>query len=107
MADVKISGLDEAPADNEVRVVQFEHPVTDIPYTLALYHVGERYYLITDACKLCGSSVGHGDWNGMFARCVTEGHPWNIKTGLCKFDRTQSLPIYRVHVRDDGLYIEI
>ncbi|MCF8719801.1 Rieske (2Fe-2S) protein [Nitrospina gracilis] len=107
MSDVKISGLEEAPAENEGRIVQFNHPFTDYPYTLALYQSGGRYYVITDSCKMCGSSLGRGTLKGMYAACSMEGHPWHIKTGLCKFDRTQSQPTYRVQVRDDGLYIEI
>jgi nitrite reductase/ring-hydroxylating ferredoxin subunit len=108
MSEVKISETDDAPADGEGRLIKFEHPVTDILYELALYRSGDRYFCLADACKLCGSSlVRGGPLNGMYARCVMEGHPWHIKTGLCKFDRRQSLPTYRVQVRDDGLYIEI
>jgi hypothetical protein len=43
----------------------------------------------------------------MFALCAREDHAWNIKTGLFKFDRTQSIPTYRVTIKDEGLYIEI
>ena len=43
----------------------------------------------------------------MYACGAREDHPWHIKTGLLKFDRTQSIPTYRVTIKDEALYIEI
>ena len=107
MSEVKISELDEAPAEGQARGLAFNHPFTEIGYKLALFFVNDRYYVVTNECKMCGGGLDQGVLQGMYVRCVREGHPWHIKTGLCKFDRTQALPTYRVMVRDDGLYIEI
>ncbi len=107
MSEVKISDLEDAPAEGEGRALVFDHPWTEIEYELALFHEGDRYFVITDRCALCETKLSQGERQGMYVRCVREGHPWHIKTGLCKFDRTRALPTYRVKVKDDGLYIEI
>lgn len=88
-------------------MVAFDHPFTEIPYALGVYFAKGRYLAITDTCKKCNSSLSKGKLKGMFAFCAREEHPWHIKTGLFKFDRTQSMPTYRVTVKEGGLYIEI
>ncbi len=107
MSDVRILDLADAPEEDQSKKVKFEHPLTNIIYTLGVYFAKGRYLAITDTCKKCNSSLAQGKLNGMYALCVREDHPWHIKTGLFKFDRTQSIPTYRVTVKDEGLYIEI
>ncbi len=107
MSDVKIAELADAPAEGQPKRIEFDHPFTEIHYELALYFAKDRYFVIRDDCKRCGSSLAQGKVNGMYGICARGDHPWNFKTGLYKFDRRLSLPTYRVIVRDDGLYIEI
>jgi nitrite reductase/ring-hydroxylating ferredoxin subunit len=107
MAEVRILDLADAPVEGESKQVQFEHPVTDKIYTLGVYFAKGRYLAIIDLCKKCESSLAEGKLNDMYALCAREQHAWHIKTGLYKFDRTQSIPTYRVTVKDEGLYIEI
>jgi nitrite reductase/ring-hydroxylating ferredoxin subunit len=107
MSEVRILDLADAPVEGVSKQVQFEHPVTDKIYTLGLYFAKGRYLAIIDLCKKCESSLAQGKLNGMYAFCAREQHAWHIKTGLFKFDRTQSIPTYRVTVKDEGLYIEI
>ena len=107
MSEVRILDLADAPEEGSGRQVKFNHPYTEIPYALAVYFAKDRYWAITDNCKKCDASLGQGTVNGMYALCTWEQHAWHIKTGLYKFDRTQSTPTYRVTVKDDGLFIEI
>jgi nitrite reductase/ring-hydroxylating ferredoxin subunit len=107
MSEVRILDLADAPVEGQSKQVEFEHPVTDKVYTLGLYFAKGRYLAIIDLCKKCESSLAEGKLAGMYAFCAREDHPWHIKTGLFKFDRTQSIPTYRVTVKDEGLYIEI
>ena len=107
MSEVKIMDLSEAPGENQGRLVEFDHPLTTFPYVLGVFHIKDRYFAITDACRSCGSTLAGGALNGMFASCVMEEHPWNVKTGICKYDRSLATPTYRVQVKEDGLYIEI
>lgn len=107
MSEVRILDLADAPVEGESKQVQFEHPVTGIIYTLGMYFAKGRYLAIIDLCKKCNASLTQGKLNGMYALCAREEHAWHIKTGLFKFDRTQSIPTYRVTIKDEGLYIEI
>jgi nitrite reductase/ring-hydroxylating ferredoxin subunit len=107
MSEVKVLEMSEAPEENSGMVVEFVHPYTSFPYTLGVFHVKDRYFAITDDCKACGNSLGKGKLNGMYVSCIMEEHPWNVKTGICKFNRTLVTPTYRVSVKEDGLYSEI
>ena len=107
MSEVRILDLADAPEEGRAKRVEFDHPFTEIPYALGVYFAKDRYWAMADQCKKCESSLANGGMNGMFALCAREQHPWHIKTGLLKFDRTQSIPTYRITVKDEGMYIEI
>jgi len=107
MSEVKILDMSEAPAENSGKLVSFDHPWTHIPYSLGVFHVKGRYFAITDDCKSCGNSLGRGKLNGLYVSCNMEEHPWNVKSGVCKFNRSQVTPTYRVTVKEDGIYVEI
>ena len=107
MSEVRILDLADAPVEGESKQVRFEHPITEIVYTLGVYFAKGRYLAMIDLCKKCESTLTRGKLNGMYALCAREDHAWHIKTGLFKFDRTQSIPTYRVTTKDGGLYIEI
>jgi nitrite reductase/ring-hydroxylating ferredoxin subunit len=108
MSKVKISEINDAPLAGSGKQINFTHPLTEMKYCLAMFHVEEKYYVITDECKVCGGSLGqHPDLRGMFAACGKEECLWNIRRGSCKFDRSSVIPTYRVSVMEDGLYIEI
>lgn len=107
MSQVKILEMPEAPQENEGKIVSFDHPYTSVPYTLGIFHVKGRYFVITDECKICGNSLGKGRLNGLIVSCLMEDHTWNVKSGICRFNRSMSTPTYRVTVKEDGIYIEI
>lgn len=107
MSDVKVLEMSEAPEENSGKLVEFYHPYTTYPYVIGVFHVKDRYFAITDECRACGNSLGKGKLNGMYVSCIMEEHPWNVKTGICKFNRTLVTPTYRVTVKEDGIYIEI
>jgi len=107
MSQVKLTDLEGAPKEGEIKVVEFDHPWTEINYRLALFFAKGRYLALRDECYNCGSSFETGELKAMYVFCAREQHAWNIKTGLYKFDRRLSIPTYRVAIQDDGLYIEI
>ena len=107
MSEVRILDLADAPKEGEAKQVIFEHPFTEINYALGVFFAKDRYWAITDLCKKCDSSLGLGKVSGMYAFCAREQHAWHIKTGLYKFDRSLSTPIYRITVKDEGLFIDI
>ena len=108
MSKVKISELKDAPSEGSGKQINLIHPFTETKYVLAMFCVGEKYYVLTDECRMCGGSLSRTpDIRGMFAACSNEECLWNIRRGSCKFDRSSVTTTYRVSVMEDGLYIEI
>jgi len=107
MSEVRILDLADAPEEGRGKRVEFDHPYTQIHYALGVFFAKGRYWALTDQCKKCDSSLARGIVDAMYALCALEKHAWHIKTGLFKFDRSQSTPTYRITVKDEGLYIEI
>lgn len=107
MSEVKLIELKDCPAEGEIKFVELIHPLTEYPYPLSIFFAKDRYFVLTDTCKECGASLAVGTLNGMFVTCSGEEHPWNFKTGLLKYNRTISMPVYRVQIKDEAIYIEI
>jgi hypothetical protein len=108
MSKVKILETNDAPLDGTGKQINLTHPFTEKAYVLAIFCVEEKYYVLTDECRMCGGSLGlRPDIRGMFAACGKEECLWSIRRGSCKFDRSSVTPTYKVNVMDDGLYIEI
>ena len=107
MAEVKIANLDEVPEEGTGKVVEFEHPLTGYEYSIALFQVKNKFHALKNECKRCSGHLGNGQLNGYYISCPRDDTPWNIKNGLCKFDKTLSMPSYKVQKKDDGLVIII
>ena len=107
MSLAKICELTEVPEEGTGKTLSFEHPFTYIQYDLGIFRVKGRLHVITDRCKFCGGSLGRGELNGLYISCTKEEHAWSVKTGVCKHDRTNSMPIYKVQEQEDGIYINI
>ena len=108
MSKVKISEIKDAPEEGSGRRIDLTHPLTEMKYYLAIFRVEDKYYVLTDECRICGGSLGQvPDVRGKFAACGKEECLWNIKRGSCKFDHSSVTTTYRVNVMEDGLYIEI
>ncbi len=107
MTTVHLSSLEDAPEEGAGKRIHFEHPLTEIEYDVGLFCVKGKYYAITDDCKHCQNSLALGELNGLYASCLHEDHAWNVKSGVCKYNRSETLPTYRVTIQDEGLYIEI
>ncbi len=107
MSLVKISELSDAPEEGVGKRISFEHPLTFYKYDIALFKTNGKFFAMTDQCRKCGASLGRGVLKGKYAACANEECLWNLKTGICKFDRTMSTPVYKVTEQDDGIYINI
>lgn len=107
MSLVKLSDLPEAPDEGQGKRIHLEHPFTQIKYEIGLFKSEGKYYAIRDACPVCGGSLGRGTLRGKYVFCSNEECGWNVKSGVCKFNRASVLPTYKVTVQDDGLFINI
>lgn len=107
MSEVKIASVSEAPEEGKAKKLSFDHPYTDIHYDLALLKVDGNYYVLTNDCKRCNGKLADGVIEGMYIICPADETPWHIRTGLCRFNRSMSMPTYKVKVENDALFINI
>ncbi|PIQ96768.1 MAG: hypothetical protein COV67_07780 [Nitrospinae bacterium CG11_big_fil_rev_8_21_14_0_20_56_8] len=107
MSQIKIAELNEAPPEGESRRLFLEHPFTHFKYQLALIRQEGILYCLTDLCPKCGGSFGRGKVAGKYAICHNLECAWSLKKGICKFDHSQTIPVYKVTPAADGIYIEI
>jgi nitrite reductase/ring-hydroxylating ferredoxin subunit len=107
MSKVKLSEIADAPEEGKGKQIKLRHPYTEIDYILALFQVEGKYFCIGDQCKSCEGSLAKGVLRGMFAFCSREECGWNIRKGYCKWNHSDTTPIYKVTTQDDGFYIEI
>lgn len=107
MSYVKLSEITDGPQDGEGVRIHLEHPFTMIKYDIGLFQLDGKIYAITDKCKKCGGSLARGTIRGRFAFCNNQECGWNLKSGVCKFDRSSSLPTYKVSVQEDGYFINL
>jgi nitrite reductase/ring-hydroxylating ferredoxin subunit len=107
MAEVKIADLSDAPEEGTGKVIEFEHPLTGYEYGIALFQVKGKFYSITNECKRCSGQLGIGKMNGLYVICPRDDTPWNVRNGLCKFNKSLSMSTYKVQIKDGGLVIVI
>ena len=107
MSNVKILQLDEVPEEGTGKQIKLEHPLTEWKYVLAFFNVEGKFYCMSDKCKSCEGSLSKGVLKGMFAFCSKEECGWNIRKGYCKWNHSDTTPVYKVFNHDDDLYIEI
>ena len=107
MAEVELVKLEEAPQEGTGKIIDVEHPITAYDFHLALFQVREKFYALDNECGRCSGKLGKGKLNGMYVFCPQDDTPWNVKNGLCKFDRTRSVPSYKIWVENGTLFTNI
>ena len=107
MSNVKILELDEIPKEGTGKQINLEHPYTEWKYVLAFFNVEGKFYCISDKCKSCEGSLSKGVLKGMFAFCSREECGWNIRKGYCKWNHSDTTPVYKVFTHDDGFYLSL
>ena len=107
MAEIELATLDDAPEEGTGKIIDIEHPITAYDFHLALFQVKAKFYAVDNACGRCSGKLGQGKLNGMYIICPQDDTPWNIKNGLCRFDRNRSIPSYKVRLENGTLYTNI
>ena len=107
MAEILLVMLKDAPEEGTGKTIDIEHPLTAYDFHLALFQVNSKFYALDNECGRCSGKLGRGKLSGMYVFCPQDDTPWNIKNGLCKFDRTRSVPSYKVRLENGALYTNI
>lgn len=101
MAFTKAASVQEVPAGS-VKQVQVGGR------TLALFHLGDTYHAIDDACPHRGASLAEGDVAGNEVTCPWHGARFDLTTGanLCPPARS-GVTAYKVQVVGDEIQIDV
>ncbi|AMV37509.1 non-heme iron oxygenase ferredoxin subunit [Planctomyces sp. SH-PL62] len=75
---------------------------------LALFRVGDDYYVIDDVCTHDGGPLAEGDLCGVEIECPRHGARFDVRTGavLC-FPAVEPVATHPVEIRGDGVYVRI
>lgn len=75
---------------------------------VAVYHVEGEFYVTADACTHMQASLGEeGALEGHVIQCTWHNGKFDIRTGeVLASPCPAPLKTYRVHVRDDAVYVE-
>ncbi|MDG3005271.1 non-heme iron oxygenase ferredoxin subunit [Paludisphaera mucosa] len=75
---------------------------------LALFRVGDEYYVIDDVCTHDGGPLAEGELDGVQVECPRHGARFDVRTGAAvRFPAIEPVPTHPVEVRDDGVYVRI
>jgi 3-phenylpropionate/trans-cinnamate dioxygenase ferredoxin subunit len=98
---VQIAPLQDFPLESGLRVEVGEHRV-------ALFRIGTDVYAIGDRCSHAEASLAEGEVFDGEIECPRHGAAFSLATGeALTLPATQPVPIYKVDVEDDVVYLTI
>ena len=101
MARVQISPLVDFPNEAGLRIEIAEHRV-------AMFRVGDDIYAIGDRCSHAEASLAEGEVFDNEVECPRHGASFSLIDGdALTLPATTAVPIYKVDVEDDVVYLTI
>ncbi len=73
---------------------------------IAVAHVGEMFYAISNTCLHRGGPLGEGFLEGAIVTCPWHGWEYDVTTGKIKQNATVGVSCYRVEVRGDDIFVD-
>ena len=93
---VKVAEIDEIP-DGDAKAVDVGSE------RVAIFHIGERFFAITDTCPHAGGSLSEGWADEREVTCPWHGWTFPIAEG----DGSDGLNRYPVHIEGNDVYIDV
>ena len=75
--------------------------------TLALFNVEGEFHAIDNDCRHRMGPLGEGDLDGALVTCPWHGWQYDVTSGRCRTEPSESVGCYRVVVEGDDLLVEI
>lgn len=101
MTRVQVAPLQDFPEESGLRVDVGEHRV-------AMFRVGPDVYAIGDRCSHAEASLAEGEVFDGEVECPRHGAAFSLSSGeALTLPATQQVPIYKVDVEDDVVYLTI
>ena len=74
---------------------------------IAVFRKGSRVYAVGDSCPHMGASLSDGYIDGRTVICPWHGWMFDLETGASPFDEDARVPVFRVLVENDDVFLEI
>jgi nitrite reductase (NADH) small subunit len=74
---------------------------------IALFREGDRIYAVGDSCPHMGAALSEGFIDGKCVVCPWHGWIFDLETGVSPFDDDARVPVFRVHVEGDEVFLEV
>jgi nitrite reductase/ring-hydroxylating ferredoxin subunit len=81
--------------------------VTVAGTSVALAHVGDKFFAINGICLHQGGPIGEGELAGNVATCPWHGWEYDVTTGRVVQDPKQGVACYHVEVRGDEVFVDL
>lgn len=96
----KICPVSEVPPGTSKK---FELGAMDI----LIIHSGHKFYACSSECPHLGESLENCEVHGHVIRCSAHGYTMDISNGRCLTDAEFELPIFRIEVRGEDIWIKV
>lgn len=74
---------------------------------IALFRRGGEVFALGDACPHMGAPLSDGYVDGRNVVCPWHGWVFDLRSGRTEFDDEAGVPVYRVVVEGDDVFVEI
>jgi nitrite reductase/ring-hydroxylating ferredoxin subunit len=95
-----VGTLSQIPDDEGLRVTVEGH-------NIALFRRDRRVYAVGDSCPHMGASLSEGFIDGKCVVCPWHGWIFDLETGVSPFDDDARVPVFRVAVEGEDVFIEV
>lgn len=96
----RIGPLSEIPEDEGLRLEVGGHAV-------AVFREGSKVVAVGDSCPHMGASLSEGYMEAGSVVCPWHGWVFDAETGVSPFDDDACIPVYRVGMDGEDLYVEV
>jgi 3-phenylpropionate/trans-cinnamate dioxygenase ferredoxin component len=95
---VRVAKVSEIPVGGAKVVVVLGHPV-------AVFHVADGFYAVSNVCLHRGGPVGEGTLDGPVVTCPLHGWEYDVRTGENVANPLARLKTYGVRVEGDDVLV--
>jgi nitrite reductase/ring-hydroxylating ferredoxin subunit len=74
---------------------------------IAIFNVNGKLVACDNTCLHRGGPLGEGDIEELIVTCPWHGWQYDLATGECLMNPKAKIPLYRVAVEGDGVWVEV
>ena len=105
---IKPSGYRRAPAGPAAEIPEGGRKIVEVDgHSVGIFHLKDRWVALSNSCLHRGGPVCTGALEGTTLTCPWHGYQYDLLTGRLLLDQSTTLPVYRVTVENDLVYVDV